>query len=99
MLAHQIPDGTERPIAYASRSFKSRAELLSAGKRSTLMYIWSEALLIGHKFELWTGHTHSPPRTGIAHQTAGGSTSYIRAHTHLVSQGPHLVQGHLVYQQ
>ena len=41
VLAHQTPNGTKRPITYASRSL-SKAEQL---EKVALMHFWSEAVL------------------------------------------------------
>ena len=51
VLAHQTPDGTEQPIAYASRSLSKAEQNYCQLEKEALMYIWSEALLpISH----WT---------------------------------------------
>ena len=60
VLAHQTPDGTERPIAYASRSLSKAEQNYCQLEKEALSCIFGVKrfyqYLIGHKFELWTDH-------------------------------------------
>ena len=58
MLTHQTPDGTERPIAYASCSLSKAEQNYCQLEKEALSCIFGVKrfyqYLIGHKFELWT---------------------------------------------
>ena len=60
VLAHQMPDGTERPIGYASRSLSAAERNYSQLEREGLACVFGvkkfHAYLFGHQFHLVTDH-------------------------------------------
>ena len=60
VLAHQMPDGTEKPIAYTSRSLSKPEQNYSQLEKEGLACIFGvkkfHAYLFGHPFELVTDH-------------------------------------------
>ena len=60
VLAHRMPDGSERPIGYASRSLSKSQRNSSQIEREALALVFGvqhfRSYLIGHHFELVTDH-------------------------------------------
>ena len=60
VLAHRMPDGSERPIGYASRSLSSAQRNYSQLEKEALALVFGikrfHAYLFGHRFELITDH-------------------------------------------
>lgn len=60
VLAHQMPDGTERPIGYASRSLSAAERNYSQLEHEGLACVFGvkrfHAYLFGHQFQLITDH-------------------------------------------
>ena len=69
MLAHKYPDGSERPIGYASRSLSKAEKNCSQIEKEGLACIFGvnkfHSYLLGHSFELVTDHK---PLTTLLHQ-------------------------------
>ena len=68
VLSHRMPDGTERPIAFASRTLSSAEKHYSQIDKEALAIYWSVkkffSYLYGHHFILITDHK---PLTSIFH--------------------------------
>ena len=62
VLAHRMPDGTERPIGYASRSLTKAERNYSQREKEGLACIFGikrfHSYFFGHHFELVTDHKH-----------------------------------------
>ena len=60
VLVHQMPDGTEKPVAYASRSLSKAERNYSQLEKEGLACVFGvkrfHAYLFGHAFELITDH-------------------------------------------
>ena len=58
VLAHQMPDGSEQPIGYASRTDaeKNYSQLEKEGLACVFGVRRFHSYLFGHPFELWTDH-------------------------------------------
>ena len=60
VLAHRMPDGSERPIGYASRSLTAAQRNYSQIEREALALVFGvqrfHSFLFGHRFELVTDH-------------------------------------------
>ncbi len=60
VLAHRMPDGTERPIGYASRTLnkaeRNYSQLEKEGLSCVFGIKWFHAYLLGHPFNLITDH-------------------------------------------
>ena len=60
VLAHQLPDGSERPIAYASRSLSQAERNYSQLEKEGLACVFGvkrfHTYVFGHTFELVTDH-------------------------------------------
>ena len=60
MLVHRMPDGTERPIGYVSRTLAKAERNYSQLEKEGLSCIFGikkfHAYLLGHHFELITDH-------------------------------------------
>ena len=69
VLAHRMPDGTERPIGYASRSLSKAEQHYSHIEREALALVFGvrkfHSYLFGHHFELVTDHK---PLLALLHQ-------------------------------
>ena len=69
VLAHHMPDGTERPIGYASRSLSKAEQNYSQIEREALALVFGvrkfHSYLFGHHFELVTDHK---PLLALLHQ-------------------------------
>ena len=75
VLAHRMPDGSERPIGYASRSLSSSQRNYSQLEKEALVLVFGvqrfHAYLFGHRFELVTDHQ---PLLALLHQHRPTST-------------------------
>ena len=60
VLAHQMPDGSEQPIGYASRTLTNAEKNYSQLEKEGLACVFGvrrfHSYLFGHPFELWTDH-------------------------------------------
>jgi len=60
VLAHKFPDGSKRPIGYASRSLssteKNYSEIEKEGRACVFLVNKFRSYLLGHSFELVTDH-------------------------------------------
>ena len=60
MLAHQMLDGSEQPIGYASRTLTNAEKIYSQLEKEGLACVFGvrrfHSYLFGHPFELWTDH-------------------------------------------
>ena len=75
VLAHRMPDGTERPIGYTSRSLSKAERNYSQIEREALALVFGvrkfHSYLIGHCFELVTDHK---PLLALLHEHKPTST-------------------------
>ena len=75
VLAHRMPDGTERPIGYASRSLSKAQRNYCQLEREALALIFGvkrfHSYLFGHRFELITDHQ---PLLALLHEHRSTST-------------------------
>ena len=84
VLSHIMPDGTERPIAFASRTLNSAEKQYSQIDKETLSIVWSvkkfELYLVGRHFTLITDHrpllSIFSPRKGVNSTTAARLQRY-----------------------
>ena len=69
VLAHRMPDGSERPIGYASRSLSASQRNYSQLEKEALALVFGvqrfHSYLCGHRFELVTDHQ---PLLALLHQ-------------------------------
>ena len=75
VLAHRMPDGSERPIGYASRSLSAAQHNYSQLEREALALVFGvqrfHSYLFGHHFELVTDHQ---PLLALLHEHRPTST-------------------------
>jgi len=64
VLAHHLPDGSEKPVGFASRTLNSAEQNYSQLEKEGLACIFGVkrffAYLFGHPFQLVTDHMHKP---------------------------------------
>ena len=89
VLAHRMPDGSERPIGYASRSLSKSQRNYSQIEREALALVFGvqhfHSYLIGHHFELVTDHQ---PLLSLLHEhkaTSSQASARIRRWSLLLS--------------
>lgn len=89
VLAHRMPDGSERPIGYASRSLSASQRNYSQLEKEALALVFGvqrfHAYLFGHHFELVTDHQ---PLLALLHQhrpTSPQASARIRRWSLLLS--------------
>ena len=56
VFSHQLPDGSEKPIGYASRSLNPAERNYSTIEKETLAILFGDQFLYGHPFTLTTDH-------------------------------------------
>ena len=89
VLAHRMPDGSERPIGYASRSLSAAQRNYSQLEREALALVFGvqrfHSYLFGHHFELVTDHQ---PLLALLHEhrpTSAQASARIRRWSLLLS--------------
>lgn len=89
VLAHRMPDGSERPIGYASRSLSAAQRNYSQLEREALALVFGvqrfHSYLFGHHFELITDHQ---PLLALLHEhrpTSAQASARIRRWSLLLS--------------
>ena len=89
VLAHRMPDGSERPIGYVSRSLTSSQRNYSQLEREALALVFGvqhfHSYLFGHHFELVTDHQ---PLLALLHEhrpTSSQASARVRCWSLLLS--------------
>ena len=89
VLAHRMPDGSERPIGYASRSLLASQRNYSQLEKEALALVFGvqrfHSYLFGHRFELVTDHQ---PLLALLHQhrpTSAQASARVRRWSLLLS--------------
>ena len=89
VLAHRMPDGSERPIGYASHSLSAAQRKYSQLEREALALVFAvkrfHSFLFGHHFELVTDHQ---PLLALLHEhrpTSAQASAHIRHWSLLLS--------------
>ena len=95
VLAHRMPDGTERPIGFASRSLSVVQRNYSQLEKEALAIVFEAQrfhfYLVGHHFELVTDHK---PLLALLHEhqaTSAQASAHIRRWSLLLSAYEHSI--------